>query len=146
MTERPDDSPDAPDGLPRDDPETVAQLTSPAVPTLQLVVRLMAAVYSRLPIEIVAGPEHADITLQGARVSYPEPFDTGGMITKPCLNWIIEAVKTASAKLRLRMCIVADDAALYVEPSGRTVASTTKPAGGIEITPIIDCREVAHHA
>lgn len=143
---RPHDSPDAPERLAGYNPEAVNNLFLPAVRSLQLVVRLMPAVYSRLPIKIVLGPEHADITLQGAHVKFPEPFNTGGMIGEPCFQWIVQAVKSASAKLRLPMCIVADDVAFYVKPDGQTLASTTKPAGGIEINPIIDCREVANPA
>jgi hypothetical protein len=101
---------------------------------LELVVRLMPAVYNRFPIAVEVGPPEAEINIRSARVRFPQPFRGDGSISDDCLTWIIDAVANASAMLRFGMCLVlSDDEAIYVEPDGTVTASTKPPRGGVRL-------------
>jgi hypothetical protein len=94
----------------------------PAVSKVELVIRLMPAIYSRLPVEIVDGPPDGDITFKAVRISFPDPLNLDGTITDALFEWLVEKVKEASARFQRRMSIVAGDLAVYVEVDGRVIA------------------------
>lgn len=107
----------------------------PSVQKVELVVRLMPAIYSRLPVEIVEGPPEADISFQAVRISFPQPFDLDGSITEALFEWLVEKVKEASVKFQRRMSIVAGTLAVYIELDGRVITSTTLPQSDVELGP-----------
>ena len=110
------------------------QISWPSVHNVELVIRLMPAVYSRLPVEIVAGPQEADISFQAVRLSFPQPFNLDGSITEALFEWLVEMVKEASVKIQRRMSIVVGDLAVYVEPDGRVMPSAILPHSDLEFT------------
>ena len=107
----------------------------PAVRDVELIIRLMPAVLSRLPIEIIDGPADADITFKTVTISFPEPLNLDGTISDAMFEWLVEKVAEASARFQRRMSIVAGDLAVYVEPDGRVIASTILPQSDLELGP-----------
>jgi hypothetical protein len=106
----------------------------PRPESLQLVVRLMPAIYNRFPVDISDGPPFAEINLRSAQVSYPDPLADDGTVSMDCLLWLVEAVRNASASMRFPICIVLDDdEAVYFEPTGEFQYSRKPPRGGLPL-------------
>lgn len=101
---------------------------------LQLVVRLMPAIYNRFPVEISDGPPFAEIDLRSAQVSYPAPWADDGTVSMECLLWLVEVVRNASTSLLFPICLVLDqDEAVYFEPDGHYQYSRKPPRGGLSL-------------
>lgn len=111
----------------------------PRPEALELVVRMMPAIYNRFPVKISDGPPFAEIDLRSARISYPDPFADDGTVSMECLLWLVEAMRNASASLRFPICLVLDeDEAVYFEPDGRYQYSRKPPRGGLPLNMLTD--------
>ena len=100
-----------------------------------LVVRLMAAVYYRYPIEFVhngnANPDPEALT-----VFESDPFDADGKLTLESKRKLIEVVSFEARETGLRMCVVFGPMeAVYVEPEGAIREAARPPVGGVDIGP-----------
>lgn len=61
---------------------------------IAITVRLIPAFYLWVPIHIEQGDPDASITINRARIRYPEPFDQHGL-THACRTFITTAVRHA---------------------------------------------------
>jgi hypothetical protein len=99
---------------------------------IKLVIRLLPSVYRWRHVDVLKGEPHAEIGVDTARGSHPQPYDHDGELTRGCRKWIIEAVHDAVERLGLSICIVfAEDDAIYCWPEGVLVVSSRPPKGGL---------------
>lgn len=100
--------------------------------SIPLVIRLLAAVYRELDLRIGHGGPDAMIDINDAWVRFPEPFDETGDISEGCRNWIIEAVRDATMRTNLSMCILFQSGPIYVW-EGDLVIGGKPPEGGLRL-------------
>lgn len=107
--------------------------------TIELVVRVMPAVYSRFYIQILDGPPSAQIDVRSAHLSYPDPHDKTGRLSEECCLWLLNAVAQASAALNLPMCVVFGRRdSIFAEPDGTMRYSDSPPRGGLPLNSLLE--------
>ena len=101
-----------------------------------IVIRYMAAVYSKFPVRFVeseqANPKAEEVD-DAFVVVCPQPYTVGETLTPEARQALIDIVQRASQKSGHRACVVfAKDDCVYVEPEGTAKPSAEPPSGGIQ--------------
>ncbi len=100
-----------------------------------LVVRLMAAVYYRYPIEFAWNGNTSSIS-EALILFEPNPFDADRKLTLESKRKLIEVVSFEARETGLRMCVVFGPMeAVYVEPEGAIQEAAQPPVSGGDIGP-----------
>jgi len=109
-------------------------LPQPFKADVKIVLRFLPAVYRWFRVELCHGGPYADITINHARVWFPEPYDAEGALTADCQQWIVEMVRDEVERLGLSMTVVfSSNEAVALWPGEKTVISTKPPEGGLLI-------------
>lgn len=97
-----------------------------------LVIRWMAAVYGRLPIEFIDEGE-SKLTKEKLLVYFPNAYKDG-LLRIEAMDAAVGVISDEVVKRRFRMCLVLSETDCYfIEPDGSINHSTEPPSGGIRI-------------
>ena len=97
-----------------------------------LVIRLMAGVYQREPLDIQPGKPSIHVGHRSSSVRHPEPFNADGSVSKACRALLVMGVLNAVRRTGFRMCVVWDpENCTFVERDGKCEESATPPSGGL---------------
>jgi hypothetical protein len=107
-----------------------------------VVIRWMAAVYSRKPVRFVdpaASPTNDDDHSQAITVRESHPFgpnpNPNGPLTVSAVAALIRTVKTLSRDSGQRMCVVLGPKyCIFIEPNGDAKPSDDPPSGGFLVS------------